>query len=114
MPAEIRPCAITPSRMGCTTRTLAEGSEHISLRADGNPAAALRRAIDRPKAENAKALSRDQVFELLKAFHSFGGHRAAVIACSILLAVVPTAEFRGAAWAELTFPKQIGASPGGG
>lgn len=101
--------------MGCTIGTPGGRSERIPLRADDNPGAALRRAIDRPKAEYAKALSRDQIFDLLKAFHSFGGHRTTVIGLRLmLLTFVRTAELRGAAWAELTFPKQIGASLGGG
>lgn len=101
--------------MGCTIGTPGGRSERIPLRADGNPGAAMRRAIDLPKVEYAKALSRDQISDLLKAFDSCGGHRTTVTALRlILLTVVLTAELPGAAWAELTFPKQNGASLGGG
>jgi integrase len=87
--------------MGCTIGTPGGRSERIPLRAGGNPGAAMRRAIDLPKVEYAKALSRDQISDLLKAFDSCGGHRATVTALRlILLTVVLTAELRGAAWAE--------------
>jgi len=73
-----------------------------TLRADGDPAAALKGAIHRPKVEHRKPLSRDQISDFLKALDSYGGYRTTVIALRLmLLTFVRTAELRGAAWAEV-------------
>jgi len=98
MPAEIRPCAITPSRMGCTIGTPGGRSERIPLRADGDPAAALKGAIHRPKLEHRRPFDSAQIPSFLKALDSCGGHRTTFRL--IFLAFVRTAELRGAAWAE--------------
>jgi len=73
-----------------------------TLRADGDPAAALKGAIHRPKVEHRKPLSRDQISDFLKALDSYGGYRTTVIALRLmLLTFVRTAELRGASWAEV-------------
>jgi len=73
-----------------------------TLRADGDPAAALKGAIHRPKVEHRKPLSRDQIADFMKALDSYGGYRTTVIALRLmLLTFVRTAELRGAPWAEI-------------
>ncbi len=72
-----------------------------TLRADSDPAAALRGAIHRPKVEHRKPLSRDQIVDFLKALESYGGYRTTVIALHlILLTFVRTVELRKAVWTE--------------
>lgn len=72
-----------------------------TLRADSDPAAALRGAIHRPKVEHRKPLSRDQIADFLKALESYGGYRTTVIALHlILLTFVRTVELRKAVWTE--------------
>jgi integrase len=72
-----------------------------TLRADTDPAAALKGAIHRPKVEHHKPLSRDQVGDFVKALDSYGGYRTTVIALRLmLLTFVRTVELRAAHWAE--------------
>jgi integrase len=72
-----------------------------TLRADTDPAAALKGAIHRPKVEHHKPLSRDQVADFVKALDSYGGYRTTVIALRLmLLTFVRTVELRAAHWAE--------------
>lgn len=73
-----------------------------TLRADADPAAALKGAIHRPKVEHHKPLSRDQVGDFVKALDSYGGYRTTVIALRLmLLTFVRTVELRAAHWAEI-------------
>ena len=73
-----------------------------TLRADTDPAAALKGAIHRPKVEHHKPLSRDQIADFVKALDSYGGYRTTVIALRLmLLTFVRTVELRGALWAEI-------------
>lgn len=73
-----------------------------TLRADTDPAAALKGAIHRPKVEHHKPLSRDQVADFVKALDSYGGYRTTVIALRLmLLTFVRTVELRAAHWAEI-------------
>jgi integrase len=73
-----------------------------TLRADSDPAAALKGAIDRPKRQHHKPLSRDQIAELAKALESYGGFRTTVIALRLmLLTFVRTVELRCARWEEI-------------
>jgi hypothetical protein len=95
--------------MGCTIGTPGGRSERIPLRADGDPAAALKGAIHRPKVEHRKPLARDQIPAFLKALDSCGGHRTTLRL--ILLAFVRTAELRGAAWAEVDLLRSRMAHP---
>lgn len=72
-----------------------------TLRADSDPAAALKGAIHRPKVEHAKPLTRKQIPELLKELDKFGGYRTTAIAMRLLmLTFVRTVELRGAEWKE--------------
>ena len=72
-----------------------------TLRADTDPAAALKGAIHRPKVVHHKPLSRDQVADFVKALDSYGGYRTTVIALRLmLLTFVRTVELRAAHWAE--------------
>lgn len=73
-----------------------------TLRADADPAAALKGAIHRPKVEHHKPLSRDQVGDFVKALDSYGGYRTTVIALRLmLLTFVRTVELRAAHWTEI-------------
>lgn len=72
-----------------------------TLRADTDPASALKGAIHRPKVEHHKPLSRDQVADFVEALDSYGGYRTTVIALRLmLLTFVRTVELRAAHWAE--------------
>ncbi|MBK9312619.1 MAG: tyrosine-type recombinase/integrase [Rhodocyclaceae bacterium] len=73
-----------------------------TLRADTDPAAALKGAIHRPKVEHHKPLSRDQIADFVKALDSYGGYRTTVIALRLmLLTFVRTVELRAAHWTEI-------------
>jgi integrase len=73
-----------------------------TLRADTDPAAALKGAINRPKVEHRKPLSRDQVADMVKALDVYGGYRTTVIALRMmLLTFVRTVELRAARWTEI-------------
>ncbi len=72
-----------------------------TLRADADPAAALKGAIHRPRIEHHKPLSRDQIATFLQALDSYGGYRTTVIALRLmLLTFVRTVELRAASWEE--------------
>ena len=72
-----------------------------TLRADADPAAALKGAIHRPKVQHSKPLTRKQIPEFLKALETFGGYRTTTIAMRLLmLTFVRTVELRGAEWTE--------------
>ena len=72
-----------------------------TLRADSDPAAALKGAIHRPKVEHHKPMSRDQIADFVKALDGYAGYRTTVIALRLmLLTFVRTVELRGAQWAE--------------
>jgi integrase len=70
-----------------------------TLRTDGDPAAALKGAIQRPKTKHAKALSRDDLVRFARALEAYGGYRSTVIALRLmLLTFVRTKELRTAPW----------------
>ena len=72
-----------------------------TLRADADPAAALKGAIHRQKVQHSKPLTRKQIPDFLKALETFGGYRTTAIAMRLLmLTFVRTVELRGAEWAE--------------
>lgn len=72
-----------------------------TLRADGDPAAALKGAIQRPKTKHAKALSREDLVRFTSALGTYGGYRTTVIALRLmLLTFVRTKELRTAPWSE--------------
>lgn len=73
-----------------------------TLRADADPAAALKGAIHRPKVEHKKPLTRDQIKGFSKALEGYAGYRTTVIALRLmLLTFVRTVELRGALWEEI-------------
>lgn len=77
-----------------------------TLRADGDPAAALKGAITRPKVVHSKPLSREQVAAFVKALDSYGGYRTTTIALRLkLLTFVRTIELRAAEWPEIDFDR---------
>ena len=72
-----------------------------TLRAEADPAAALKGAIHRPKVEHSKPLARKEIPDFLKALESYGGYRTTSIALRLLmLTFVRTVELRGAEWTE--------------
>ena len=72
-----------------------------TLRADTDPAAALRGAIVRPKVEHRKPLTRKDMPDFIKALNAYGGYRLTVIAMRLLLLTfVRPGELRAAEWAE--------------
>jgi integrase len=72
-----------------------------TLRADNDPAATLKGAIQRPRTEHSKPLSRDDIAAFDKALEAYGGFRTTVIALRLmLLTFVRTKELRQAPWSE--------------
>ena len=73
-----------------------------TLRADTDPAAALKGAIHRPKVQHSKPLASGQIPDFLKALDKYGGYRTTHIAMRLLmLTFVRTVELRGAEWSEI-------------
>lgn len=73
-----------------------------TLRADIDPAAALKGAIHRPKVVHRKPMTRSQVTDFVTALDGYAGYRTTVIALRLmLLTFVRTVELRGALWAEI-------------
>jgi integrase len=72
-----------------------------TLRADSDPAAALKGAIHRPKTKHHKPLSREQIADFMNRVDADGGYRTTVIALRLmLLTFVRTVELRAARWSE--------------
>ncbi|AKC80591.1 integrase [Xanthomonas arboricola] len=79
-----------------------------TLRADNDPAAALRGAIHRPKVEHHRPLSREQIVHFGATLDKYGGYRTTVIALRLmLLTFVRTVELRNAQWPELDLDQAI-------
>jgi integrase len=77
-----------------------------TLRADIDPAAALRGAIERPDVVHHKPMSRNQIADFVRALDSYGGYRTTVIALRLLLLTfVRTVELRAARWDEIDFDR---------
>lgn len=73
-----------------------------TLRADGDPAAALKGAITRQRTEHRKPLTRADIPRFMKSLDSYGGYRTTVVALRLmLLTFVRTVELRTANWAEI-------------
>lgn len=74
----------------------------VTLRAENDPAAALKGAIKRPKTEHAKPLSREQIKDFIVSAEQYGGYRTTVIALRLmLLTFVRTIELRKAEWKHI-------------
>lgn len=72
-----------------------------TMRADSDPAAALKGAITRPEVEHARPLEPTEIADYLKRLSKFGGNRTTGIALELLLLTfVRTAEIRQAEWSE--------------
>ncbi len=77
-----------------------------TLRAEIDPAAALKGAIHRPKIEHRKPMTHDQIKAFMKALDGYAGYRTTVIALRLmLLTFVRTVELRGALWAEINLDR---------
>ncbi|MDD3676034.1 tyrosine-type recombinase/integrase [Thauera propionica] len=73
----------------------------VTLRADADPAAALKGAIHRPKVNHSKPMSAEQIADFKARLTKYGGNRTTVIALRMMLyTFVRTVELRKAAWAE--------------
>jgi integrase len=72
-----------------------------TLRADYDPAAALKGAFTRPKVRHKQPLGRDEIAPLLASLQAYGGYRTTVIALELLLLTfVRPGELRAAEWSE--------------
>lgn len=77
-----------------------------TLRADSDPAAALKGAIVRPPTKHSKALTHDELKSLVMAISGYVGYRTTVIALHLLLLTfVRTIELRAAQWSEIDLEK---------
>lgn len=73
-----------------------------TLRADGDPAAALRGAVIRPPINHSKPMDRDDIGDFQRKLDRYGGHRTTTIAMRLLLLTfVRTVEMRKAEWADI-------------
>jgi integrase len=73
-----------------------------TLRADTDPAAALKGAVQRPKVTHSRPLTRKDIPEFVKALENYGGYRTTIIALRLaLLTFVRTVELRAAEWKEI-------------
>jgi integrase len=72
-----------------------------TLRADADPAAALKGAIQRKAINHSQPMSREQLGEYLAAVDRYKGHRGTVIALKLLpMLFTRTGELRCARWSE--------------
>ena len=72
-----------------------------TLRADHDPASALRGAVIRSPINHSRPMDRDQIDAFLRKLQGFGDHRTTVIALRLLLTFVRTIEMRRAEWTEV-------------
>jgi len=73
-----------------------------TLRADNDPAAALKGAVKRPKVRHNPPLPRDEIPKFLKAVDKYGGYAATKHALRLmLLTFTRTIELRAAKWEEI-------------
>lgn len=79
-----------------------------NLRADGDPAAALRKAVTRPKVKHHAALAGKDIPAFYASLKKHGGYRTTSIAIELLLLTfVRTVELRKAEWSEFSFEEAI-------
>ena len=73
----------------------------VTLRADADPAAALKGAIHRPQVNHSKPMSREQIGDFKARLTRYGGNRTTVVAMRLMLyTFVRTVELRKAHWDE--------------
>ncbi len=73
----------------------------VTLRADGDPAAALKGALSRPQISHSKPMSIEQIGDFKARLAKYGGNRTTVIAMHLMLyTFVRTGELRKAPWSE--------------
>lgn len=79
-----------------------------TLRADADPAAALKGAIQRKAINHSQPMSREQLGEYLAAVDRYKGHRGTVIALKLLpMLFTRTGELRCAKWPEFDLDKAL-------
>lgn len=79
-----------------------------TLRADADPAAALKGAIQRKAINHSQPMSREQLGEYLAAVDRYKGHRGTVIALKLLpMLFTRTGELRCARWSEFDLDKAL-------
>lgn len=84
-----------------------------TLRADVDPAAALKGAVQRDPVKHSKPLTKAEVAKLFKALDEHGGYRTTVIALRlIMLTFVRTIELRAAEWSEIDLDGAVWRIPG--
>lgn len=84
-----------------------------TLRADADPAAALKGAIQRDPVKHSKPLNKAEVKKLFKELDANGGYRTTVIALRlIMLTFVRTVELRAAEWSEFDLDGAVWRVPG--
>ncbi|MHB8391850.1 MAG: tyrosine-type recombinase/integrase [Acidobacteriaceae bacterium] len=85
-----------------------------TLRADGDPSAALRGAISRPRVEHRQPLTTAEIPKLLKKLDENGGFRTTTIAMRLLLLTfVRPVELRAAEWTEFDLDNSTWRIPAG-
>lgn len=73
----------------------------VTLRADADPAAALKGAIHRPQINHSKPMSTETIGDFKAKLEKYGGNRTTVIAMWLILyTFVRTVELRKASWVE--------------
>lgn len=73
----------------------------VTLRADADPAAALKGAIHRPQINHSKPMSAEQIGDFKHRLSRYGGNRTTVLAMRLMLYLfIRTAELRKAPWDE--------------
>ncbi len=83
-----------------------------TLRADADPAAALKGAIQRKPINHSKPMSREVLGRYYQALGSYGGHRVTVIALHLLpMLFTRTVELRCARWEEFDLDEALWVIP---
>lgn len=77
----------------------------VTLRADADPAAALKGAIRRPKVNHSKPMPVETIGDFKARLATYGGNRTTVIALRLMLYLfIRTVELRKASWPEFDLP----------
>lgn len=85
-----------------------------TLRADSDPAAALKGAIVRPPTKHSRALSHDELKALVLDINGYAGYRTTVIGLHLLLLTfVRTIELRSSRWSDIDLDKSEWRVPAG-